>query len=105
LFSPKPSPISSSTLHFPKQTQQKQQKPDAPLLTAIAKLPIFDLERPFKPVYDGRLESVHSLLALWMLHKAANCGVTDETEEEVVVEEQEERQLNYLGNWHAAARD
>lgn len=90
---------------FPKQTQRKQHKPDAPLLTTIAKLPRFDLERVFKPVYAGRLESVHSLLALWMLHKAADRGVEDEAEEEVVMEEQGERQLSYLGKWHAAARD
>ena len=90
---------------FPKHTQHKQHKPDAPLLTAIAKLPLFDLERAFKPVHAGRLESVHSLMTLSMLHKAENCRVTDETEEEVVMEEQGERRLGYLGRWHAAARD
>ena len=88
---------------FPEQTQQRQ--PDAPRLMTIANLPILDLERAFKPVYAGRLESVHSLSALWMLHKVKDCGMTDEAKEEVLIEEIDERQLRYLGKWHAAARD
>lgn len=85
-------------------SKQILQQPDAPCLATITKLPTFDLERAFKPVYTGRLESIHSLLALWTLHKASDCGVGDEAEE-VATEEKCERQLRYLGKWHVAARD